>query len=225
MTANEGAKSQRRMVVCPKHGLTYDASKRGGCERCIREWERQRSPGKGGLPTAVKVLGLVLVAAGLYVFFTRSPTEEGPAAGAAPATAQPVAGAGPGVAEEGTERALRQIVAAVPEVLELGRQDTERLLAATDDLEGQRQDWEFWALEWDARLQPLADQLPPPPDPRESPALGLAYQDVERLVAELRAVPQATNEGVPDKAKVEQQLAAAEQALQRAVIDLARLGR
>ncbi|HEX9734328.1 MAG TPA: hypothetical protein VGG06_20340 [Thermoanaerobaculia bacterium] len=221
----ENAENQGgRMVVCSKHGLMYDASKRGGCERCIREWERQRSGGQAGFPTSVKVLGLVLVVAGLYVFFTRSPTEEPAPANAAPATPQPVAGAGREVAAEASEIALQQIVADVPEVIELGRRETGRLLADDEDPERQRQDWEFWALEWGARLQPLTDELPPPPGSGGHPALALAYQDVDRILNELRAVPQARSEGVPDPVLVEQRFEAAERALQQARANLARLG-
>lgn len=227
MTENRGTENQAgsRIVVCSKHGLEYDASKRGGCERCIREWERQRAGGQAGFPTSVKVLGLVLVVAALYFFFTRPKTSEPPPADAATATSQPDDGAGQEVAEEARARALEKIVADLPEVIAVGRQETERLLATADDPERQKQDWEFWALEWNARLEPLAGELPPPPDSKDNPALALAFQDVDRILNELRAVPQAQSEGAPDPILVEQRFTAAEKALQQAHLNLSRSGR
>lgn len=216
-----------RMVVCPKHGLTYDASKRGGCARCIREWERQRARGEGssaGFPTSVKILGLVLVVAGFYVFLTRPRSEEPLPTEAAPATPQPAAGAGRSVVDEASERALRQLINDIPDVLERGRSETERLLADAEDPERQKQDWDYWTLDWNARIGQLAERLPPPPDSRDNVKLALVFQEVNRAMNELRQVPQATTEeGVPDPEKVGQRFDAVDKALQQARVHLARL--
>lgn len=218
-----------RMVVCSKHGLMYDASKRGGCARCIREWQHQRAGGQGsptGFPTSVKILGLVLVVAGFYVFLTRPQLEEPPPAGAAPATPQPVAGADRNVIDEASERALRELIHDIPDVVERGRSEIERQLADAGDEIRRRQDWEYWSLDWETQIERLAARLPPAPSSRDNVRLALVFQEVNRSLDELRQMPRATHEsGVPDPEAIERRFETAETALRQARSHLSRLHR
>lgn len=212
-----------RIVVCSKHGLPYDASKRGGCAQCIREWKRQRqtaAPG-GRIPTAVKVLVLVLVAAGIYVYLTRPREggEEAPPAASAPAPPAEDA------ADQASEAALREIIGDLPNLIQVGRAQTESYLSDTGEEDRRRDDWEFWTVDWNGRVQKLADRLPSPPDSRENLKLALVFQDVSSALAELRSVPQATQDGLPVGAEVGKRLEAAERSLRQARLHLAQLHR
>lgn len=211
-----------RIVVCSKHGLPYDASKRGGCAQCIREWKRQRETATtgGGIPTAVKMLILVLVAAGVYLYLGRS-REGGENTLSAPAPAAAAADA----AAQASEVALREIIGDLPNLIQVGRAQTESYLSDTGEEDRRRDDWEFWTVDWNGRVQKLADRLPAAPDSRENLKLALVFQDVSSALAELRSVPQATQDALPVSAEVGKRLEAAERSLRQARLHLAQLHR
>lgn len=210
-----------RIVTCPKHGIPYDASKRGGCTRCIREWEQQKAGPRGaGFPTSVKVLGLVLVAAGIFYFINRAPetTEEIPAA-------TPVATTAKNPHDAASEKALREIVDALPHLIQAGRAEAESYIADSSDPDRQREDWEFWTPDWKARVSRVANKFPERPDSGENLKLALLYQEARRAVQQLETVPEAVKDGLPDSAQVKQRFDTAEKALQQARLHLSQLNK
>jgi hypothetical protein len=223
MPKDQGA----RIVICSKHGLPYDASKRGGCARCIREWERQKAPGpgerKGGFPTSITLLGLLLLAAGVYVLLTRP--EDAGSGTTAPGTATPGPSA-PGVAapppvttaaDETARQALDEILGEIPDLIQDGRNDAEVLLADAADADRLKDDWDFWSADWNGRVRQLTEKLPGRrPDSEDQLALALVYQDVAKALEELRAIPASTVDGLPDAVAVRERFQAADKALQQA---------
>jgi len=220
MSESQGA----RIVICSKHGIPYDASKRGGCARCIREWERQKAPGRQGtgFPTSIKLLGLLLVAGGAYFLLNRPPQDDA-GAPAAPAAA-PAQGA-PSAAASADREVFERIVIQIPDLIEDGRRDTENLLADAGDPDRQRDDWEFWSTDWNGRVRQLTGQMPKRPDSREQLELALVYQDLSKALEELRFVPRTTVDGLPDAAAVRERFQAADKALEQARLHLSQVTR
>lgn len=209
-----------RIVVCSKHNIPYDASKRGGCSRCIREWERQRkaTASSEGIPTSVKLLGLLLAVAGLFFFLNRSENveEEAPAVEARPTL---------NTSESATENALRQIIDDLPRLISAGRSETEVYMADASDPQRQKEDWEFWSPDWSGRVERLASKMPDRPDSQANLKLAVVFQEISRALDELASVVQTTNDGLPDANRVRKRFEQAEKAVQEARIRLSQLHR
>lgn len=215
-----------RIVVCSKHGIPYDASRRGGCSRCIREWERQKAPDQrrsSGFPTPIKLLGLLLFVAGAYVLLTRPAANDSPTVPAAQPPAAPDDGTGK--ATEIEADAFVRIIEDIPDLIEDGRSDTEIFLADADDPERLRDDWDFWSADWSGRVRELTERLPARPDSQRQLKLALVYQEVSKALEELRAIPITTIDGIPDAPAVRKRFKEAEQALQQARLHFSQVNR
>jgi hypothetical protein len=218
MAKDQGA----RIITCSKHGISYDASKRGGCSRCIREWEHKKAKPQSsstGIPTTVLLLGVLVVAAGLFFWFQGSSGSDDQAA----LPDEPARTSDISTATLASENALSQIIDKLPKVIRSGRSDTESYLADNSDPQRQKEDWEFWTMDWESQVKQLRDKLPEPPDSKVHMKLAVLFQDVSGALRELEAIPQAMTDGIPDEKRVGDRFRATEKAIQNAQQHLSQL--
>lgn len=222
MAKNQGA----RIVTCSKHGIPYDASKRGGCSRCIREWERKKEKPQSpstGLPNLGVLLGILVVVAGLFFWLQGSSGDDEPALPVSATDDEPTRAIILDNATSASENVLRQIIGQLPQVIQSGRSDTDAYIADSSDPQRQKEDWQFWSADWEGQIGQLRDSLPAAPDSQQHLKLAVLFQDISEALSELEEIPQEMTDGMPDEQRVRDRFFAAEKALRSAQLHLSRL--